>query len=126
MGCHFLLQGIFPSQGLNPGLLHCRQILYQLSYEDIAIEHDKDWLEPTGSKMAHDLTSTRPLAPVDLIINMCVHAKSPQSCPTLCDPMNYSPPGSCVHGILQTRILEWVAMPSSRGSSRPRYQSSVS
>ena len=31
MGCHFLLQGIFPTQGLNPGLLHCRQILYQLS-----------------------------------------------------------------------------------------------
>ena len=33
VGCHFLLQGIFPSQGLNPGLLHCRQILYQLSCE---------------------------------------------------------------------------------------------
>ena len=34
--------------------------------------------------------------------------------------MDYSPPGSSVHGILQSRILEWVAMPSSRGSSRPR------
>ena len=33
MGCHFLLQGIFLTQGLNPGLLHCRQILYQLSSE---------------------------------------------------------------------------------------------
>ena len=33
MGCHFLLQGIFLNQGLNPGLLHCRQILYQLSYK---------------------------------------------------------------------------------------------
>ena len=33
MGCHFLLQGIFLTQELNPGLLHCRQILYQLSYE---------------------------------------------------------------------------------------------
>ena len=33
VGCHFLLQGIFPTQGLNPGLLHCRQILYQLSYQ---------------------------------------------------------------------------------------------
>ena len=31
--CHFLLQGIFPTQGSSPGLLHCRQILYQLSYE---------------------------------------------------------------------------------------------
>ena len=36
---------------------------------------------------------------------------------TLCDPMDCSPPGSSVHGILQARILEWVAMPSSRGSS---------
>ena len=43
-----------------------------------------------------------------------------QSCPTLCDPMDCSPPGSSVHGILQARILEWVAMPSSRRSSQPR------
>ena len=42
--------------------------------------------------------------------------KSLQSCPTLCDPMDCSPPHSSVHGILQARILEWVAMPSSRGS----------
>ena len=41
-------------------------------------------------------------------------------CPTLCDAMDCSPPGSSVHGILQGRILEWVAMPSSRASSRPR------
>ena len=33
VGCHFLLQGIFPTQALNPGLLHCRQILYQLSHQ---------------------------------------------------------------------------------------------
>ena len=43
-----------------------------------------------------------------------------QSCPTLCDPMNCSLPGSSVHGILQARILEWVAMPSFRGSSQSR------
>ena len=43
-----------------------------------------------------------------------------QSCPTLCDPMDCSPPGSSVHGILQARILEWVATSFSRGSSRPR------
>ena len=40
-----------------------------------------------------------------------------QSCPTLCDPMGCSPTGSSVHGILQARILEWVAFPFSRGSS---------
>ena len=38
-------------------------------------------------------------------------------CLTLCNPMDYSPPGSSVHGILQARILEWVAISSSRGSS---------
>ena len=47
-------------------------------------------------------------------------AKLFQSCLTLCDPMDSSPPGSSVHGILKARILEWVAMPSSRGSSQPR------
>ena len=41
-----------------------------------------------------------------------------QSCPTLCDPMDSNPPGSSVHGILQARILEWVAIPFSRGSSQ--------
>ena len=49
---------------------------------------------------------------------VCV--KSPQSCLTLCDPMDYSPPGFSVLGILQARILKWVSMPSSRGSSRPK------
>ena len=44
----------------------------------------------------------------------------------LCDPMDCSPPGSSVHGILKARILEWVARPSSRASSRPRDQTHVS
>ena len=45
-----------------------------------------------------------------------MHAKLLQSCPTLWDPMDCSLPGSSVHGILQARILEWVAMPFSRDS----------
>ena len=49
-----------------------------------------------------------------------------QSCPTLCDPMDCSPPGSSVHGILHARILEWVAISFSKGSSRPRDQTQVS
>ena len=48
-----------------------------------------------------------------------VSIKSLQSCPTLCNTMDYSPPGSSVHGILWVRILEWVAISSSRGSSPP-------
>ena len=55
-----------------------------------------------------------------MIILSCMHAKSLPSCPTLCNPMSCSPPGSLAHGISQARILEWVAMPSSRESSRPR------
>ena len=45
-----------------------------------------------------------------------------QSCPTVWDPMDCSPPGSSVHGIIQARILEWVAIPFSRRSSQPRSQ----
>ena len=47
----------------------------------------------------------------------CTHAKLLQSCPTLCNSLDCSPPGSSVRGILQARILEWAAVPSSRGSS---------
>ena len=53
---------------------------------------------------------------------MCVRA---QSCPILCNPKDCSPPGSSVHGIFQERILEWVAIPCSKGSSWPRYQTHV-
>ena len=49
-----------------------------------------------------------------------VKVKVTQLCPTLCDPMDCSLPGSSVHGILQARILEWVAMPFSRESSQSR------
>ena len=49
-----------------------------------------------------------------------------QSCLTLCNPMDWSPPGSSVHGILQARILEWVAIPFSRGSSWSRDWTQVS
>ena len=55
-----------------------------------------------------------------------VAAKSLQSCPTLWDPRDCSPSGSSVHGILQTRILEWVAMPSFRGSSQSRDRTHIS
>ena len=47
--------------------------------------------------------------------------KVTQSCPTLCDPMDYT-----VHGILQARTLEWVAFPFSKGSAQPRDQTQVS
>ena len=49
-----------------------------------------------------------------------------QSCPALCDPMDCSPPGSSIHGIFQARVLEWVAISFSRGSSWPRDRTWVS
>ena len=49
-----------------------------------------------------------------------------QSCPTLCNPMDCSLPGFSVHGILQARIVEWVTISFSRGSSQPRDQTQVS
>ena len=57
---------------------------------------------------------------------VCMRAKSLQSCLTLCDRLDGSPPGSSVHEILLARILESVAMPSSRGSSPPGDQNCVS
>ena len=53
-------------------------------------------------------------------VNILLESESEvtQSCPTLCDSMDCSPPGSSIHGIFQARVLEWVAISFSRGSSR--------
>ena len=59
-------------------------------------------------------------------LSECMQARLLQSRPSLCGPMDCNPPGSSIHGILQARILEWVAMPSSRGSSRARDQTLIS
>ena len=56
----------------------------------------------------------------------CMHVQTLQSGPVLCDPMDSNMSGSSVHGILQARILEWVAMHSSRGSSQTRDGTPVS
>ena len=80
VGCHALFQGIFPTQRSNPGISRCRWILYQLS-------HTKN----TG-------------------VGAAAAAKSLQSCLTLCDPIDGSPPGFPISGIILARILEWVAI----------------
>ena len=67
-----------------------------------------------------DVPFQDPPQPALVTISLCVHAKLLQSCPTLCKPTDCSLPGSSVHEILQARILEWVAVPSFRGSSQPR------
>ena len=69
----------------------------------------------------HGFSKANPYPPkAGFTVKQHVPAKSLQWCLTLCSPMDRSPPGSSVHGILQARTLEWVAMPSSRGSSWPR------
>ena len=60
-----------------------------------------------------------------LLCYMCEYLVT-QSCPTVCDPVDSNLPGFSIHGILQARILEWVAMPSSKGSSQPRDGTQVS
>ena len=75
VGCHDLLQGIFPTQGSNLGLLDCREISLLLSHQ--------------GSPFGQLLVT--------------------QSCSSLWDPTDCGPPGFSVYGILQARVLEWVA-----------------
>ena len=68
------------------------------------------------------------LAHLDEVVIFQVKSESEvaQLCPTLCDPVDCSPPGSSVHGILQARVLEWVAISFSRGSFQPRDWTQVS
>ena len=87
VGSLFLIQGIFPNQGLNVGLPHCRLILHQLS-------HKGSPMYKINSKFMYNTYA----------------AKSLQSCLTLCDPTDGSPPGSAIPGTLQARTLEWVAI----------------
>ena len=91
--------------------------IYILYRQDLAILILK-WKYSYSSNMLYAICMHEHL--YIMYVYECVHAKSLQSCPTLCDPMDYSLTGSSVLGILQAGILEWVAMPSSRGSSPPR------
>ena len=64
--------------------------------------------------------------PTRVCFHVSVHDKSLHLCPTLCDPMDCSPPGSSVQGILQAGILEWIAISFFRGSSRCKDRTHVS
>ena len=82
----------------------------------------------TGSKLEKEYTKAVYCHPIYLTYmqRVCVHAQLIYLCPTLCHPMDCGPPDSSVHEILQARILGWVALPSSRGSSWPRDQTCFS
>ena len=89
MGCHFLLQGIF-TQGSIPCLL-------------------------TSPALVVGFFTTSATWEAHIYICVYIHMLVAQSCLTLCNPMDCSPPGSSVHEIFQARILEWVAISFSRG-----------
>ena len=82
VGCHAVLQGIFLTQGLNLSLL----------------------------RLLHWQVDSLPLVLLSKPQNRVAAAKSLQLCPTLCDPIDISPPGSPAPGTLQARTLEWVAV----------------
>ena len=80
-----------------------------------------------GIKVGVRLTLFRPkVVPLVSQMSFLLESEVAQSCPTLCDPVDCSPLGSSVHGILQARVLEWVAISFSRGSSPPRDRTQVS
>ena len=96
VGCHFLLQEFFPTQGSNLQLLGLPAL--------------------AGGFFATRATQKVPFSPyacliyIILVPSAAAAAKALQSCPTLWDPIDGSPPGSPVPGILQARTLEWVAI----------------
>ena len=75
-------------------------------------------LQPCEDSGSHSCRRSRSGQEEVRISDVCMHAKSFQLCSTLCNPMDCNLPGSSVLGIFQVSILEWVAMPSSRRSSR--------
>ena len=116
MGCHALLQGIFLTQGSNPCIFMSPALAGRFFTTSAICETKRRVkrakLIPFGVGGGNVVA---PSVEGKVKVKMLVA----QSCPTLCDPMDCSPPGSSVHGILQARILEWVAITFSRGSFHP-------
>ena len=126
VGDHALLQGIFPTQGLNPGLLHCRQTLYHLSHCCCCCRRCQVASVVSDSLQSHRRQPTRLPRPSDSpgkntgvgchFLLQCMKVKSEsevaQLCPTLSDPMDCSLPGSSIHGIFQARDWSGVPLPS--------------
>ena len=98
MGCYFLLQGIFPTQGSKSPVSPAWAIRFFIT--------ELPGKPKSSGLKQMEADSTR-LSSLSFCAELCL---------TLCDPIHCSPPDSSVHGIFQARILEWVALSSSRGS----------
>ena len=103
--CHALLQGISPTQGFKPAALMSPSLAGEFFTASATWEASPQGQENSKEEeiiLRGTSTFTRGSVKSELL----------QPCPTLCDPMDCSPSQSSVHGIFQTRILEWVACPS--------------
>ena len=132
MGCHALLQGIFPTQGSNSSLLRpalagrffttsatrealsvgcCYCCCYVASVVSNSVRPQRQ--QPTRLPCPWDSPGKNTGVGCHFLLQ-CMKVKSKsevtQSCPTFIDPMDCSLPGSSVHGIFQTRVLEWGAI----------------
>ena len=120
---HFWLQGYF-SVACQNNLIAVQLDFYVLSPTP-GPERSVGKLRRTNPYQTRMSVCTRP----GLVLKtpgMPMWSEVSQSCPILWDPMDCSPPGSSVHGIFQARVLEWVAISFSRGSSQPRDWTRVS
>ena len=109
------------SQGKNTDMV-CHSSPADLQFFRLYQEHALQLLHVTG----HAQCTGCPTAGLWHLVPLCVCAKSFQLWLTLYNSLDFSQPGSSFHGILQARILEWIGMPSSRGSSQPMDQTHVS
>ena len=108
---HSTLQWIFPTQGSNPGLVHCRQILYYLSHQGspgVLIHHSNLSGKTVNALRVKTHVLCR-FSTAILSLGPAAAAKSLQSCPTLCDPIDGSPPSSPVPGF--SRQEHWRGLP---------------
>ena len=99
---------------ITAGTRHPYTVLLQHTPLNV-LEENRDQMEKVKSQNHMRGSQARETGPA--FKSPCMHTKSLQSCPILCNAMDCNPLGSSVHGIPQARILEWAAMPSSRGSS---------
>ena len=119
VGCHFLLQ--------------CMKVKSESEVAQSCLTlSDPMECSPPGSSVHGIFLGCHCLLPwhdryvIFVELHMKVKVLVTYSCPTLCNTMDSSPPSSSVHGILQARIMEWLAIPFSRGSSQPRDWTQVS
>ena len=112
-----LTQGLLIKMACFSGFSQANALLYLgfffIGYWMLTLGKSVIMLSASAEGFPSELSST---AACELNLSP-LHAQSLQSCPTLCDPVDCNPPGSSVCGILQARILEWVAVPSSKGFS---------